>query len=83
MIDEQEIERLYSQQLQEELNHQTRRTAAELIEHYPHTFGLENLISLQSQYVTHPSINDAIAQSLRDTCLAYIENNVHFDHAQV
>ncbi|KAG1472826.1 hypothetical protein G6F56_001310 [Rhizopus delemar] len=82
MIDEQEIERLYSQQLQEELNHQTRRTAAELIEHYPHTFGLENLISLQSQYVTHPSINDAIAQSLRDTCLAYIENNVHFDHAQ-
>ncbi|KAG1310914.1 hypothetical protein G6F64_004204 [Rhizopus arrhizus] len=81
MIDESEIERIYSQQLHEELINQTRITANQLIKAYPHAFGLENLIS-KSQYVTHQSINDTIAQLIRDTCLAYIENNIQFNHAQ-
>lgn len=82
MIDESEIDRIYSQQLHEELINQTRITANQLIKAYPHAFGLENLIS-KSQYVTHQSINDTIAQLIRDTCLAYIENNIQFNHAQV
>ncbi|KAI9252160.1 kinase-like domain-containing protein [Sporodiniella umbellata] len=82
MMDETEIERLYSQQLQEELNYQTKKTANELIEFYPHAFGLESLISSANKQNPYPSISDAIAMNIQNTCFAYIENNIPFDHTR-
>lgn len=82
-MDESEIDRIYSQQLHDELQSQTKAAVTQLIELYPEIFGLDRLIAPKNQYMQQQNLNEAIAQTVRDTCLAYIENGVNFDHALV
>ncbi|CEG70780.1 Putative Serine/threonine protein kinase [Rhizopus microsporus] len=81
MMDESEIDRIYSQQLHDELQSQTKTAVTQLIELYPEIFGLDRLIAPKNQYIQQQNLNEAIAQTVRDTCLAYIESGVDFDHA--
>lgn len=83
MMDESEIDRIYSQQLHDELQSQTKTAVTQLIELYPEIFGLDRLIAPKNQYIQQQNLNEAIAQTVRDTCLAYIESGVDFDHALV
>lgn len=82
-MDESEIDRIYSQQLHDELQSQTKTAVTQLIELYPEIFGLDRLIAPKNQYIQQQNLNEAIAQTVRDTCLAYIESGVDFDHALV
>ncbi|KAG1458619.1 hypothetical protein G6F46_000261 [Rhizopus delemar] len=77
MIDENDIERIYSQQLHTELINETKATATKLIELYPNYFGLSNLINNFEQQPIHESIT----QAMRNTHFAYIDNDINFDHA--
>lgn len=79
MIDENDIERIYSQQLHTELINETKATATKLIELYPNYFGLSNLINNFEQQPIHESIT----QAMRNTHFAYIDNDINFDHALV
>ncbi|KAL7319388.1 hypothetical protein PS15m_002527 [Mucor circinelloides] len=79
MMDDSEIERIYSQQLHEELLNQTRLAVTQFIELCPDVFGLENLILQTDQFLS--PINERIAQLYQDVCETYIDNGLPFDHA--
>jgi hypothetical protein len=81
IMDDSEIERIYSQQLHEELLSQTRLAVTQFIELCPDVFGLENLI-LQTDKFLSP-INERVAQLYQDVCETYIDNGLPFDHAWV
>jgi hypothetical protein len=81
MIDETEIERIYSQQLQEELINQTRHAVTQFIELCPQVFGLENLIIQTDQFLS--PINERISQLYKDVTDTYGDNGLTFDHAWV
>lgn len=79
MMDDNEIERIYSQQLHEELLNQTRLAVTQFIELCPDVFGLENLILQTDQFLS--PINERVAQLYQDVCETYIDNGLPFDHA--
>lgn len=81
MMDDSEIERIYSQQLHEELLNQTRLAVTQFIELCPDVFGLENLILQTDQFLS--PINERVAQLYQDVCETYIDNGLPFDHAWV
>ncbi|KAI9497049.1 kinase-like domain-containing protein [Zychaea mexicana] len=59
-MDDNELEKLYTRQVQEELLQQTRQAVTRLIELYPHEFGLENLILADSRYLS--TVPEKLAQ---------------------
>ncbi|KAI9487512.1 MAG: kinase-like domain-containing protein [Benjaminiella poitrasii] len=79
MLDESEIDRIYVQQLHEELLNQIRLAVTQFIELCPEIFGLENLI-LQTDKFLSP-INERVAQLYQDVCETYVDNGLPFDHA--
>ncbi|KAI8966991.1 kinase-like domain-containing protein [Mycotypha africana] len=79
MLDEVEIERIYSQKLHEELVNQTKLAVTHFIELCPEIFGLENLILQTDQFLS--PINERVAQLYKDVCDTYLENGLQFDHA--
>ncbi|KAI9362178.1 kinase-like domain-containing protein [Pilaira anomala] len=78
-MDDYELERIYSQQLQEELINQTKNAVIQFVELCPHVFGLENLILQTDQFLS--PIHERIAELYKDVCDTYLENGIPFDQA--
>ncbi|KAG2233849.1 hypothetical protein INT48_005295 [Thamnidium elegans] len=78
-MDDHELERIYSQQLHEELITQTKSAVTQFIELCPHIFGLENLILQTDQFLS--PIDERIAQLYKDVSDTYLENAIQFDKA--
>ncbi|KAI8097806.1 kinase-like domain-containing protein [Gilbertella persicaria] len=79
MMDDDEIERIYSQQLHEELLKQTRLAVTQFIELCPDIFGLKNLILQTNQFLL--PVNERVTQLYQDVCDTYADNHIPFDHA--
>jgi uncharacterized protein (DUF885 family) len=80
-MDDQELELLYTQQLNEELLHQTREAITRLIEQVPLEFGLENLIPINPPSVAN--VPEKLASLYQEVCEYYNSNAIDFDHAWV
>lgn len=80
-MDDHELERIYSQQLHEELITQTKSAVTQFIELCPHLFGLETLILQTDQFLS--PIHERIAQLYKDVGDTYLENGIQFDKAWV
>ena len=80
-MDDNELEKLYTRQVQEELLQQTRQAVTRLIELYPHEFGLENLILADSRYLS--TVPEKLAQLYQEVCEYCNENSITFDHSWV
>ncbi|SAL95824.1 hypothetical protein [Absidia glauca] len=80
-MDDQELELLYTQQLNEELLHQTREAITRLIEQVPLEFGLENLIPINPPSMAN--VPEKLASLYQEVCEYYNSNAIDFDHAWV
>ncbi|CAO3617516.1 unnamed protein product [Cunninghamella echinulata] len=79
-MNDQEIELLYTQQLNEELLNQTKQAIARLLEEIPIEFGLENLIPVIPNFII-PNIAEKIALLYQEVCEYYNSHAIAFDHA--
>ncbi|CAO3626343.1 unnamed protein product [Cunninghamella blakesleeana] len=78
-MDDQDIELLYTQQLNEELLNQTRQAISRLLEEIPIEFGLETLIPTIPNYM--PNVAEKIALLYQEVCGYYNSHAIPFDHA--
>lgn len=83
MMDEKELELLYIQQLNEELILQTRAKINQLIQDYPHEFGLDSLFASNNKSTTIISMSERLAQLYQEICQQYNSNVIPFDHVWV
>jgi hypothetical protein len=81
MMDEIELERIYSQQLHEELINQTRFAITQVIQLCPEMFGLEMLIINKEPFKI--SISERITELYKEVCQLYLANGIVFDHTWV
>lgn len=79
MIDDSELERIYSQQIQEELSKQNKLAVTKFIEYFPSVFGLDNLILQLNESSIHEKIT-ALYQQVYET---FIDHGLPFDHVWV
>jgi hypothetical protein len=79
-MNDQELELLYTRQLNEELVLQTRLKINKFIESYPDEFGLDNLFSNNNINTDMPN---KLAQLYQETCEYYNDNVIEFDHIWV
>ncbi|ORX45714.1 kinase-like protein [Hesseltinella vesiculosa] len=78
-MDDQELDLLYAQQLNEELQLQSRNAIARLIEELPLDFGLENLVPVKTNGVG--TMVEKMAMLYQEVCEYYNANGIPFDHA--
>ncbi|KAI8070347.1 kinase-like domain-containing protein [Gongronella butleri] len=78
-MDDQELELLYTTQLNEELQLQARNAITRLIEDLPFDFGLENLVPVKA--ASFGTMAEKMALLYQEVCEYYNSNGITFDHA--
>ncbi len=78
-MDEQELELLYTRQLNEELVLQTRQKINHFLENHPPDFGLEALFPT----ALNGNMPDDLAKLYHEVCSYYNDNVIEFDHIWV
>jgi hypothetical protein len=79
IMDEQELELLYTRQLNEELVSQTRQKINRFLENHPHDFGLETLFPT----ALGGNMPEDLAKLYQEVCSYYNDNVIEFDHIWV
>jgi hypothetical protein len=84
-MDEKELEILYMQQVNEELVLQTRTNINQIVENYPHDFGLDSLFANTNIIPTTAAtaMPEKLAQLYQEICEQYNTNTITFDHIWV
>lgn len=80
-MDEQELEFLYTKQLNEQLVIQTKQKINQFIEQHPFDFGYELLFNTN----VNPGSNmpEDLAKLYQEICGYYNDNHIEFDHVWV
>lgn len=87
-MDEQELEFLYTKQLNEQILIQTRQKINQFIEQHPFDFGYELLFN-NNNSGQHPNLNpnttmpEDLAKLYQEICVYYNDNHIEFDHIWV
>ncbi|KAI8973315.1 kinase-like domain-containing protein [Mycotypha africana] len=91
-MDEHELELIYTQQLSEELNKQTKAKITDFIQKHPINFGLTELVSSSSPNTSNSSNNDPsqdqldpampndLANLYQEVFASYNDNGIQFNH---
>ncbi|KAI9004566.1 kinase-like domain-containing protein [Phycomyces nitens] len=77
-MNETELESLYRKQMNDHVVLQTRQIINQLLELYPHEFGLENLVSVKPALPF--MISEKLSQLYQEVCESYIGTSILFEH---
>jgi hypothetical protein len=80
-MNDQELEVLYTHQLNQELVHLTRKKINKIIETYPHEFGLDNLFPPNNSNTD--TMREKLIKLYQHVCKEYNDNVAEFDHVWV
>lgn len=81
MMDDHELERIYSLQIAEELSRQNKLAVTQIIEQFPTMFGLEELIHSQTNDLTRGHEN--LTTLYQQVCDSFLDHGLTFDHVWV
>lgn len=81
MMDDSELERIYSIQIQEEVSRQNKLAVTQCIAYFPSVFGLDSLIS--PSHLDASNVHEKMTVLYQQVCESFIDHGLSFDHVWV